>query len=64
MGFSTLDFVTHKEVEFIKNLADMLEKTLNDKILLNKEEEEKLEEIKNITDILEESIYELSEYSL
>jgi len=54
------DFINHSEPELIKNIALMLEKSLNDKMLLTEEEKKELQAIIETSKVLEEMIYKFS----
>ena len=54
------DFIHHSEPELINNIALMLEKSMNDKIVLSEDDKEELMEIMETVKILEEQISSFS----
>lgn len=57
---SIADFITHSECQKINNLALMMEKVLNDKIVLTDIENDILTEIMSLIDSVEKKAYFLS----
>lgn len=54
------NFLENSESEYLGNLALLLEKTLNDKILLSEKEKESLNEIMHSLEEVEVKIYKLA----